>query len=125
MRPFKLAALAVLVVSASFCAAQSSSQTGLQGVIKIGPTQPGPIKADTPASKPFANATFVIQNDKGTVTSFTTDVQGRFRVSLEPGHYTVAKKGDKPAIGNYGPFPVQIVAGKMTEVEWQCDSGIR
>lgn len=123
MRRLLLSALAILSAF-SFCSAQSSSQTGLEGVIRIGPTQAGPIKADTPASQPFPNASFVVQNDKGAVTSFTTDDQGAFRVSLEPGHYTVVK-ANKPAIGHFGPFPVEVVAGKMTKVEWECDSGIR
>ena len=26
---------------------------------------------------------------------------------------------------HFGPFTVEIVAGKMTTVEWECDSGIR
>jgi hypothetical protein len=33
-----------------------------------------------------------------------------------------AKKG---GIAQYGPFDVDVVAGQMTKVEWQCDTGIR
>ena len=74
---------------------------------------------------PLANATFVVENKKGTATSFTTDDQGRFRISLAPGHYTVSLKDKKGGIGRYGPFDVDVVAGHMTKVEWQCDTGMR
>jgi len=69
--------------------------------------------------------TFSAQNEKGTATPFTTDDQGRFRVSLEPGHYTVSLNEKKGGIGRYGPFEVDVVPGKMTRVQWDCDSGIR
>ena len=92
----------------------------------FGPTQGGPITADTPSSKPLANATFVVENEKGAdVASFTTDDQGRFRVPLAPGHYIVSKEGKKSGIGHYGPFDVDVVAYKMTKVQWECDTGIR
>jgi hypothetical protein len=95
-------------------------------VITFSPTQPGPIRADAPSSKPLANATFVVENEKGTeVTSFATDEQGQFRVPLPPGHYTVSKKGRKGGPGHYGPFNVDVVSGQMTKVQWECDTGIR
>ena len=73
--------LALLVMSGCFSSGQtqSGSETGIEGVITFSPTQGGPIRADTPSSKPLANATFVVENEKGTeVASFTTDDQGRF-----------------------------------------------
>jgi hypothetical protein len=120
--------LVFLVMSGCFSSGQtqSGSGTGIEGVITFGPTQGGPIRADTPSSKPLANATFVVENEKGAkVASFTTDDQGRFRVPLTPGHYTVSKEGKKYGIGHYGPFDVDVVAGRMTNVQWECDTGIR
>jgi len=120
--------LALLVMSGCFSSGQtqSGSETGIEGVITFSPTQGGPIRADTPSSKPLANATFVVENEKGTeVASFTTDDQGRFRVPLMPGHYAVSKEGKKHGIGHYGPFDVDVVVGRMTKVQWECDTGIR
>ena len=120
--------LVLLVMSGCFSSGQtqSGSGTGIEGVITFGPTQGGPIRADTPSSNPLANAAFVVENEKGAeVASFTTDDQGRFRVPLTPGHYTVSKKGKKHGIGHYGPFDVDVVAGRMTNVQWECDTGIR
>ena len=63
--------------------------------------------------------------DGSAVAEFTTDDQGKFRVSLPPGHYSVTKKNRQKGIGRYGPFDIDVVAGQMTKVEWQCDTGMR
>jgi hypothetical protein len=66
---------------------------------------PGPVRVDEPASKPLANATFVVQTDANAVaTEFATDAQGSFRVLLPPGHYKVSLKSKKGGIGKYGLF---------------------
>jgi hypothetical protein len=123
-----LAALMLLIMDVSFSAAgqtPSGTETGIEGVITISPIQPGPIRVDSPSSKPLANATFAVENEKGEVASFTTDGQGHFRTSVPPGHYKVSMKGRKSSIGRFGPFDADVAAGKITKVEWQCDSGIR
>jgi len=119
--------MGLLFMAASVFAEQPSSgaKTGIEGVIMISPVQAGPIRADAPGSKPLANAAFVVENEKGEVASFTTDDQGRFRTSLAPGHYKVSLKGRKTTIGRFGPFEADVVPGKMTKVQWECDSGIR
>ena len=89
------------------------------------PANPGPIRAGAAGSVPLANATFVVENQSGEVASFTTNGQGGFRASLPPGHYKVSLKGRKSSIGRFGPFEVDVVSGKMTNVQWECDSGIR
>ena len=121
-------ALAVLIMCAGFLPGetQSGSETGIEGVITINPWHPGPIKADEPVSRPLANSTWVIKNDKGDVaTEFTTDAQGRFQAPLPPGRYSISLKDKKSGVGKFGPFDVEVVAGQMTKVQWQCDSGLR
>jgi carboxypeptidase family protein len=119
--------LGLLVMAACVSVGQTPSvvETGIEGVITISPTQPGPIRADSPGSKPLANAAFVVESEKGGVASFTTDNEGRFRIPLAPGHYRVSIKGKKGGIGRFGPFEVAVVPGKVTNVQWECDSGIR
>ena len=118
--------LMFLIVCARFLSGQtqSGSETGIEGVITINPAQPGPVRADAPVS-PLANIAFAVENQKGEIASFITDNEGRFRVSLAPGHYKVSRKGRTSSIGRYGPFEVDVVAGQMTKVQWQCDSGMR
>ena len=103
---------------------QSGSETGIEGVITLNPARPGPVRADSPVS-PLANTAFAVETQKGEIASFTTDNQGRFLVSLAPGHYKVSRKGRTTSIGRYGPFEVDVVAGQMTKVQWECDSGMR
>jgi hypothetical protein len=118
--------LLLIVMASCFSSAQTQSEspTGIEGVITIAPTHPGPVREGIPSSAPLANAAFTVANEKGTVTSFTTDAQGRFRISLAPSRYQVSQNG-KTGIRRCGPFEVEVVVGKMTKVEWQCDTGMR
>ena len=102
----------------------SGVESGIEGTITISPAKPGPTRIDA-GSVPLANATFVVENNNAEVASFTTDDKGHFRVSLPPGHYKVSLKGRKSSIGRFGPFDVEVVPGKTTIVQWECDSGIR
>ena len=102
---------------------ESPSGPGLEGIISVSPAHPGPSRVDTPNSAPLAGVTFAVENDKSEVASFTTDEQGRFRLSLPAGHYTVRVK--QARIRRCSPFSVEVVDGKMTKVEWGCDSGMR
>ena len=112
-----------LLLAATLSAAEP--QTGIEGVITVGPVHGGPARIGVPDSRPLVNTTFIAQSQNGTATSFTTDDQGRFRLSLEPGPYTVSLKEKKGGIGRYGPFEVNVVANQMTKVEWRCDTGMR
>ena len=118
--------LAIMCAPFAFGETPSAAETGVEGVITISPVHPGPVRADAPGSGPLANASFVVKDQKDTAASeFTTDDQGHFRVLLPPGHYKVSLKGRKGGPGRFGPFDVEVVAGKMTKVQWECDSGIR
>jgi len=114
-----------MAVYASTGQTPSAGESGIEGVITISPANPGPIRADAPGSIPLANATFTVEKNNGEVTSFVTDDRGRFRVSLPPGHYKISLKGKKTTIGRFGPFEADVAPGKMTNVQWECDSGIR
>ena len=113
----------------------SGGESGIEGTITISPARPGPAREGEAASmfwlnerkssRPLANATFVVENNQGEVASFTTDGKGRFTASLPPGHYKVSLKGRKSSIGRFGPFEVDVASGKLTNVQWECDSGIR
>jgi hypothetical protein len=118
-------ALVIMTVFASTAETPSGAETGIEGVITVSPIKPGPVRVGSPDSVPLANTAFVVENGNTEVASFTTDEQGRFRTSLQPGHYKVSMKGKKSGVGKFGPFEVDVVAGKMTNVQWECDSGIR
>ena len=120
-------AFGFIVMAACGSAGQTPSggESGIEGVISISPARPGPTRIDAPGSVPLANATFVIENNNREVASFTTDDKGHFRAALPPGHYKVSLKGRKSSIGRFGPFEADVALDKMTNVQWECDSGIR
>jgi hypothetical protein len=103
----------------------AGTQSGIDGVISLSPSHPGPIREDVPSAMPLADAEFIVQEGERTVASFRTDDRGHFRVSLPPGHYTVSIKQRKPGIGRYGPFEAEVTPGRVTQVEWHCDTGMR
>jgi hypothetical protein len=120
--------LALLLMSGTLSSGESEAGrgTGIEGVVTVSPIRPGPIRkeSESPNVAPLPNAVFSVANEKGMVTSFTTDDEGRFRLSLSPGHYVVSlaeNRFPRPC----GPFEIDIESGKMTKVEWRCDSGMR
>jgi hypothetical protein len=120
--------LALLITYGSMSSGQIEPDrgTGIEGVITVSPTRPGPIRAgsDIPNAAPLPNAVFTVGNEKGVVRSFTTDNEGRFRVSLKPGHYVIVlteHRFPRPC----GPFEIDVESAKMTKVEWRCDTGMR
>ena len=119
--------LGLVFMGVCACTGQTppGGESGIEGTITISPARPGPIRAGEAASVPLANATFVVENNNAEVASFTTDDHGGFRASLPAGHYKVSLKGRKSSIGRFGPFEVDVDSGKMTKVQWECDSGIR
>ena len=94
-------------------------------MISAGPIHGGPSRQGVPDSRPLANIEFLVTKENSTVTSFQTDAEGRFHVSLLPGHYTISRKDWTAQLGNYGPFEVDVAAGQMKRVQWDCDTGIR
>ena len=101
------------------------AETGLEGVILAGPIHAGPSRQGVPDSGPLANTAFVVAKENSTVASFKTDDQGRFRISLPSGHYTISRKDWKASVGSYGPFEVDVAAGQIKRVQWNCDTGMR
>lgn len=105
---------------------QVEPASGLAGVISEGPIGGGPTRQGVSDSRPVVNTVFVVRKGETEVTSFTTDDQGRFHIFLSPGHYSVTKSGQRrhrPA--NYGPFEVEVIAGNVMKVQWECDTGMQ
>ena len=104
---------------------KSKPETGIEGVISVSPIHGGPTRQGVPDSGPLANIEFLVKKEDSIVASFKTDDQGRFRVSLPAGHYTISRKDWNAKIGSYGPFEVDVAAGQMKVVQWDCDTGLR
>lgn len=114
----------LFALAAGWAQSTPNDATGIEGTITISPVQGGPERAGQSNSAPLSNMAFEIKQDGRSVSEFQTDGQGHFRVLLSPGRYTVSRK-DHQAIGSFGPYEVTVVAGKMSSVRWECDSGLR
>ena len=130
--PYLLSILVVfLTLSSRVVPAQPSPtpkpgpETALEGVISAGPIQGGPTRQGVPDSRPLANIEFLVAKANSAVASFQTDAQGRFQISLPPGHYKISRKDWNGGVGSYGPFEVDVVAGQVKRVQWSCDTGLR
>ena len=91
----------------------------------VGPIQGGPTRQGVPDSRPLPNTEFVVLKENSAVASFKTNEEGWFKISLPPGHYTISRKDWNASIGSYGPFEVDVVAGQIKKVQWECDTGLR
>lgn len=120
-----IALFSPLMIAGSPTPPQRQAKTGVKGLISISPIHGGPTRQGVPDSKPLGNVEFLVTKESRAVTSFHTDSEGRFQVTLPPGHYTVSRKDQKPGIGGYAQFEVDVIAGEMKQVHWECDSGIR
>lgn len=104
--------------------AQQNMNTGLEGQIRISPTHGGPVRQGVDDSKPLAKTVFIVKQHEKIVATFETDDNGRFRLALPPGKYSVSKKDWNGIGGSYGPFEVDVVGGQVKKVQWDCDSGM-
>jgi len=102
-------------------------RSGIEGQIIISPISPpiSPIEQPEMANYRPYQATVSVMDQRGqTVTQFQSDLNGRFRLPLEPGNYTL--RPESP-----GPLPyaaeqaVTVSEGQFTEVLITYDSGIR
>src|SRR4051794_11186507 len=96
--------------------------SGVEGVIIVSPSRPGPTRIDQPNAAPAGNVTFAVVRGDEKITSLTTDAEGRFRVALSPGHYIVLRDDPGSKIGHWR-FEVDVTPGEVTSVRWTADSG--
>jgi hypothetical protein len=122
MRGFVALAAAVLASSAG--AATGTSSSGLRGLVTRGPIVPVCV-AGQPCSGPAKNVTLVFSRNDGVVRRATTNDEGRYRVRLPPGLYSV-RLAVKQRIGRgLEPHRARVVANRFRRVDFSIDTGIR
>ncbi|MCL5734334.1 MAG: hypothetical protein M1274_01890 [Actinobacteria bacterium] len=113
-----------LGLSALACGTNPAPNSGIDGVVTIGPISPVQTSG-TPNSKPYQAAIDIRRlPDLDFVATVRSDANGLFRVALEPGSYRL-----EPRNGNPLPIApsqeVSVFAGQYAHVEIFYDSGIR
>ena len=119
-----VAVVGALAISSTSAQTPVPASSGIEGVIMVSPSRPGPTRKDGPSSAPAGNLEFAVKREDAKVAAFTTDAEGRFRVSLPPGHYTVLREDPGAKIGHWR-FETDVKPGEVTKVQWTGDSGMR
>lgn len=104
----------------------TGTTSGITGQVMIGPTCGGPISLNNAtkcADKPYQATITVLDQAGKTVMQFTTDADGRFRVPLQPGTYTL--KPNSSVMPRAAEQIVQVVSGQYLMVTIKYDSGMR
>jgi hypothetical protein len=117
-----LAAIAIAISLATASAATATTRSGLRGVVRRAPISPVCI-AEKPCSAPVKHAKLTFA--RGTVSrSLVTDADGRYRVLLAPGRYTVRIGATVARFGSK-PQTAVVTAGRITVRNFTIDTGIR
>lgn len=132
MKLFGILTLA-LVLAACNGTEQSTVQqnglikSGIEGTVTLGPTCPVQ-RVDDPScdDRPYPGLIHVSGINIKNVTEFKADAQGKFKIELEPGTYTVDPQTPMDNIlPRANPQDVTVVSGAFATVNIQYDSGIR
>lgn len=97
--------------------------TGLDLQVTRSPIDPV-ARQDEPNFEPVPGAVAEVRRG-GARTRVTTDDEGRIRLSLEPGAYTVEVRECPGALSLPSPAEVRVERGALTSLRLDCDTGIR
>jgi hypothetical protein len=96
--------------------------SGVQGTTV---TKRCPVETEPPCPATAVISHVVVSDTNGTVATADTGVDGRFRIALKPGHYTVTATATGTAIVRPASTTVTVTAGQWTPLTLTMDSGIR
>ena len=119
----------VLAWALAGCGSHAPAATiasGVEGLVTIGPTCPVERINSPCPPRPIA-ATVIVRDSSGAdVTRFVSGADGKFKVQLKPGRYTLVGTSNGSS-GLPRPIPVNVVvvAATFATVNVEFDSGIR
>ena len=103
----------------------AAGSSGIEVTALVGPACPGPVVVGKECpDQPLEVSFTVLGPGNQPVTQFQTDAQGKSRVSLPPGSYTLHPEVSGP-YPRASDQPVTVSAGQYTQVTVQFDSGMR
>jgi hypothetical protein len=101
--------------------APAPGSSGLEGITV---TERCPVVRDKPCPAIPIATHVVVVDAAGTVAAVDTDTDGRFRIALKPGDYTVVARAVSAGITRPATTTVTVVAGRFLSLTLQLDSGI-
>jgi hypothetical protein len=123
----------LVAVAGAGCAGPSATatgapDTGIGGTATAGPVCPVEKNPPDPncAPRPVAGATIVVRDGSGSqVAVAISGSDGRYFASLPPGDYVLDPQPVQGLLGTAPKQPATVVAGTITEVPLEYDTGIR
>jgi hypothetical protein len=120
--------LFIMTLAIAACGAQPAAPagTGIQGMVEVGPTCPVERINSPCPPHPLAATVVVRDGARAEVARFTSGADGRFKVDLRPGTYSLTglTSGSSP-MPRPIPTSVTVTQGSYTTVNVEYDSGIR
>lgn len=99
--------------------------SGLEGLVTVGPQCPVVREGESCPDLPYA-ATLELRQSGKLVAQFNSDAQGKFRVTVRPGSYSLEPQSPGGrALPAAGPQTVTVLEGQFSSVAVVYDSGIR
>jgi len=123
-RHHALVLLALLTACGPDALLGPDARQGVDGTVLIGPQCPVVSVDDPCPDLPYEATIDVRVRDGGGVGSVRSDAEGRFRVGLKPGSYTLVPESGNP-FPTASPMDVDVLEGVYTTVTVSFDTGIR
>ena len=121
-----LVAGVLAVILAGCGGAEPPADTGVEGVVTIGPMCPVVQVGQPCPDQPYAAKLTVVNPSGKVIARDAADADGRFRIPLETGDYRLQAEakdgGPLPASAGY---PFTVSQGSWTRLDVVMDSGIR
>lgn len=118
----------VLLVGVTACGDAAllgpDADQGVEGIALLGPQCPVQSEANPCPDLPYAASIVILDEDDDPVTHVDAGSDGRFRVGLRPGRYTLVPVSGQP-FPTASPQAVDVPAGEWPSVTVQFDTGIR
>jgi hypothetical protein len=116
--------LVVLAAGALAAPVGGATGSGLQGIVRKGPTTPV-CRVGVPCTAPAVGVKLVFSRGGAVAGTVTTGSGGRYRIALRPGTYTV-RTATKATIGRgLEPRTATVPKGRYARVDLMIDTGIR
>ena len=112
-----------LAIALAACGGGEPYSSGIAGIVLAGPACPGPARLDSPCPDRPVAVQLVFTKDGQQAASVLSAEDGRFKVDLPPGRYTIRSAGIAP------PFVreliVDVPGNTHVEVTIHADTGLR
>ncbi|MGH2659092.1 MAG: hypothetical protein ACRDHS_05335 [Actinomycetota bacterium] len=122
------ASLSILILILAACAnrAAPSADSGVRGIVLLGPTCPVVTEESPCPDTPLADTEIQVLRGGDEEASVRSADDGRFAVALKPGHYVLQAMVEAGGPGMFAkPLEVDVSANAWVDVTVSVDTGIR